>query len=124
MVPGEKIMMNRRHALKKIFGTIFATLFNGLLAREGRAQIGRASSPHKVDKKMALYQNHPDKGKMCMNCRHFIPPGGMSSMMNGMPDMGSMTDSMGMGKMMAGRCTIVAGPISPMGYCRFYQKKR
>ena len=36
---------------------------------------------------------------------------------------GGMNGAMGMGRMMEGACTIVAGPVSPMGYCRFYERK-
>ncbi|EAY56892.1 MAG: hypothetical protein UBAL2_80490169a [Leptospirillum rubarum] len=79
---------------------------------------------HKVDKKTALYQTHPEEGKMCMNCQHFLPPKGMSShMMGDEMNMEGMNGSMGMGGMMSGACTIVAGSISPMGYCRFYLKR-
>lgn len=100
--------------------SVFSLLIAGwILLEKNPARAG----PAKISKKDAHYQTHPDDGKMCMNCQHFIFPGGMSSMMDKMPDMGGMKDSMGMGNMMAGRCHIVAGPISPMGYCRFYQEK-
>lgn len=100
--------------------SVFSLLIAGwILLEKNPARAGTT----KISKKIALYQTHPDEGKMCMNCQHFLPSKGMSSMMNGMPDMGDMKDSMGMGNMMAGRCHIVAGPISPMGYCRFYRQK-
>ena len=116
--------MNRRQALKMLGATVVASLLYPLLTKEGAVRSWAAPRPQKVDKKAALYQRHPEAGKMCMNCRHFIPPEGMSSMMGGMgQNMEGMNDSMGMGRMMEGACTIVEGPISPMGYCRFYERK-
>ncbi len=123
--------MDRRQALKKMIVTVATIVFYRLLAVEGKAQAGSASSPRKVDKKTAHYQDHPLDGKMCMNCRYFLPPEGMSSMMDemrqgmgGMNGMNGMNGSGSMGRMMAGECKVVAGPISPMGYCRFYQEIR
>ena len=117
--------MNRRQALKKMLAIGGAALLVPFAAFSERA---RAASPsagvQKVDKKTARYRDHPEDGKMCMNCRHFIPPKGMGSMMEGTgKGMGTMDGSMGMGSMMAGGCEVVAGPISPMGYCRFYLEK-
>ena len=116
-------MMNRRQALKKMFTTVVAGLLYPLLPKEDPIRSWAAPRPQKVDKKTALYQSHPEDGKMCMNCRHFIPPEGMSSMMEGRGQgTGGMNGAMGMGRMMEGACTIVEGPISPMGYCRFYER--
>ncbi|MEC4682541.1 MAG: hypothetical protein VST70_02515 [Nitrospirota bacterium] len=107
-----------------MFAMFVAGLLSPLLSNGGRNRAWATPSPFKVDKKTARYQNHPEDGKMCMNCRNFIPPKGMGSMMEEMKQgMGSMDGPMGMGKMMAGGCTIVAGAISPMGYCRFYERK-
>lgn len=117
-------MMNRRQFIKKMFVSFGAGLLCILMPKKGPSRSWAASLVHKVDKKSALYQSHPEDGKMCMNCRHFIPPEGMSSMMEGGGQgMGGMNGAMGMGNMMAGGCTLVAGPISPMGYCRFYERK-
>ena len=81
----------------------------------------------KISKKIARYQSHPDKGKMCMNCTHFLPANPqMKQMMGNMPGMGGMMQGMPMermnGKMMEkmGLCEVVEGPVSPMGYCQFY----
>lgn len=118
--------MNRRQALKKMIVTVAAVFLYRLLGTGGKAQAS-SPSPRKVDKKIAHYQNHPQDGKMCMNCRYFLPPEGMSSMMDdmqqGMGSMNGMNGSGNMGRMMAGECKIVDGPVSPMGYCRFYQEK-
>ena len=116
--------MDRRKALQKMFWVVLAALAYPLTTKRGQNRAWAAPLPHKVDKKTARYQNHPEDGKMCMNCRHFIPPRGMGSMMEGTNQgMGSKDGPMGMGNMMAGGCTIVAGAISPMGYCRFYEGK-
>ena len=117
--------MNRRQALKKMLAIGGAALLVPFAAFSERT---RAASPsagvHKVDKKTARYRDHPEDGKMCMNCSHFIPSKGMGSMMEGMGQgMGGMNGSMGMEHMMAGECEVVAGPVSPMGYCRFYHAK-
>ncbi len=117
-------MMDRRQALKKMFRIVVAALAYPVTAKGGQNQAWAAPLAQKIDKKTARYQNYPEDGKMCMNCRHFIPPRGMGSMMEGMKQgTGSMDGSMGMGNMMAGECTVVAGPVSPMGYCRFYMLK-
>ena len=104
--------------------TVVAVLLYPLLPKGGSIQSWADTlPPKKIDKKTARYQDHPEAGKMCMNCRHFIPPEGMSSMMGGMgQDMGGMNGPMGMGRMMEGACRVVAGPVSPMGYCRFYER--
>lgn len=126
-------MLDRRKALKKMIVTVAAIVFYRLLAVEGKAQAGPdpSSPPRKVDKKTAHYQDHPLDGKMCMNCRYFVPPEGMSSMMDnmrqgmgGMNGMNGRDGSGSMGRMMAGECKVVVGPISPMGHCRFYQEIR
>ena len=116
--------MDRREAIKTMFATFVAGLLYPLLTNGGRNRAWATPSPSKVDKKTAHYRGHPKDGKMCMNCRYFIPPEGMRSMMEGMGQgMGGMNGGRGMGQMMAGECKVVAGPVSPMGYCRFYKRK-
>ena len=46
-------------------------------------------------KAVALYQDFPNRGRRCAGCRHFLEPNG---------------------------CQIVAGEISPNGWCRFYER--
>jgi hypothetical protein len=59
----------------------------------GRSTPARAGSASKED---FHYQDHPNEGKHCANCTAFVaPPGGQ----------------------VAGTCNIVAGPISPDGWC-------
>jgi hypothetical protein len=47
-----------------------------------------------VPKAVARYQNAPNGRQRCGRCVHFVPPG---------------------------RCEIVAGEISPQGWCRFFE---
>jgi hypothetical protein len=48
----------------------------------------------KTTKALALYQNTPNRGERCAGCTHFLKPNG---------------------------CEIVAGAISPNGWCRFHE---
>jgi hypothetical protein len=45
-------------------------------------------------KPLALYQDTPNQGRRCAGCTHFLQPNA---------------------------CDIVAGEISPNGWCRFYE---
>ena len=72
-----------------------------------------AAQQTKAAKKAAQYQDHPKDGKMCGHCRFFIAKGGK-------PGEGMMGGGVGPGKMADGTCQIVAGAISPMGWCQFY----
>jgi hypothetical protein len=47
-------------------------------------------------KPVALYQDSPNKGRRCAGCTHFLEPNA---------------------------CEIVAGEISPDGWCRFHEPK-
>ena len=47
-------------------------------------------------KLVALYQDSPNKGRRCAGCTHFLEPNA---------------------------CEIVAGEISPDGWCRFHEPK-
>jgi hypothetical protein len=47
-------------------------------------------------KPLALYQDSPNKGRRCDGCTHFLEPNA---------------------------CEIVAGEISPDGWCRFYKPR-
>lgn len=49
------------------------------------------------------YQDHPNEGKKCSDCTEFLPPDQTTSS--------------------AGACRIVAGPISPDGWCMAFTKK-
>lgn len=54
------------------------------------------SAAAKMTQKAALYQNKPKEGAKCATCTHFQPPAS---------------------------CNIVAGTISPNGWCQMYIKK-
>jgi hypothetical protein len=117
-----KKSVSRRDFLKRM--TFFALLGAGWILLKRNPAL--AGTP-KVSKKIAHYQSHPDQGKMCMSCTHFLPADPkMKQMMENMPGMGGMMQGMPMdgmkGKMMGkmGLCEVVEGPVSPMGYCRFY----
>lgn len=114
--------VSRRDFLRRI--QVFALLGAGWIFLERNPAL--AGTP-KISQKIAHYQSHPEQGKMCMNCTHFLPASPqMKQMMENMPGMGQMMQGMPMegmkGKMMGmmGLCEVVEGPVSPMGYCRFY----
>ena len=117
-----KKSVSRRDFLKRM--SFFALLGAGwILLKRNQALAGNP----KVSKKIAHYQSHPAQGKMCMSCTHFLPADPkMKQMMENMPGIGGMMQKMPMdemkGKMMGemGLCEVVEGPVSPMGYCRFY----
>lgn len=60
----------------------------------GAVDIAQAQA--KTDKKTAKYQDHPNKGQQCAICRFFRPPKS---------------------------CQLVAGDISPNGWCSYFAKK-
>jgi hypothetical protein len=60
----------------------------------GRALAQQA--PQKIDQKTAMYQPSPKNGQSCNKCVQFEPPSG---------------------------CKIVAGTISPAGWCSLYSPK-
>lgn len=68
------------------------------VAAGGAAILGSAISPAEagMPQKAAGYQNTPKGNQSCASCEHFEPPSS---------------------------CGIVAGKISPHGWCRFYLKK-
>lgn len=69
----------------------------------------------KAAKVAVHYQDHPVPGKMCGMCRFFIAHGATS------PGKGMMgSDTSGMKGCQDGSCQVVAGAISPMGYCTLY----
>lgn len=55
-----------------------------------------AEAQTKTPKSVAKYQDHPNKGQQCSTCNFFLPPKS---------------------------CQLVAGDISPNGWCSFYAKK-
>jgi hypothetical protein len=55
-----------------------------------------ARTPGTEPKTVALYQDFPNQGRRCAGCAHFIEPNA---------------------------CEIVAGEISPNGWCRHYEAR-
>ncbi len=98
----------RRAWLKKAFVlSIAVTALPKLALSDGKAV--------KASKTAVHYQDHPMPGKMCGMCRFFIPHGATS------PGKGMMGSGMsGMKDCQDGSCQVVAGKISPMGYCTLY----
>jgi hypothetical protein len=68
----------------------------------------------KVSKASAHYRDYPKGMQMCHMCRYYTGRGAMGGMCMGG---GSM-----MGMMGAGACQLVAGRISPMGWCDLYAR--
>lgn len=95
----------RRIWLGKVFSLSLATLASSKLAF-GASKTAQAT---------VHYQDHPLQGKMCGMCRFFIPDGATA------PGKGMMGSGMaGMKGCKSGTCQLVAGKISPMGYCILY----
>jgi hypothetical protein len=65
----------------------------GLSACASAPEMRTAGTTSKV---AALYQNSPNQGRRCAGCTHFIEPNA---------------------------CEIVAGEISPDGWCRFHEPR-
>lgn len=82
----------------------------------------------KASKSIVHYQDHPKEMQMCSMCKFFISAGGsrggMASGMMGNSEMMMRTGMMGHGMMGTGTCEVVAGRISPMGYCDLYAPRR
>jgi hypothetical protein len=76
----------------------------------------------KVSKSTAHYQDHPKGMQMCGMCKYFVSAGGgvMGSGMMRMMGTGMMVRGM----MRNGACELVAGRISPMGYCDLYAPRQ
>ena len=101
----------RRIWLKKVFFLSLATLTSSKVVF-GASKTAQAA---------VHYQDHPAQGKMCGMCRFFIPDGvtapGKGMMGSAMSGMSGMS---GMKGCKSGTCQLVAGKISPMGYCILY----
>ncbi len=78
---------------------LFQTLIgSAAVVGAGLALVGiqSADAQSKTPKKVAKYQDHPNGGKECSKCRFFLPPQS---------------------------CQLVAGNISPNGWCSFFAPK-
>ncbi len=80
---------------RRVFHTLLASAaaIGAALALAGP---DAANAQAKTPKKVAKYQDHPNKGAKCSDCRFFRPPKS---------------------------CQLVAGDISPNGWCSFFAKK-
>lgn len=86
----------RRRFLEEAAAAVPALLIMPLVYRPGAARAGAAS------KEAYHYQDHPNEGKHCANCTQFVPP-----------EMGQAL----------GSCQIVAGAISPDGWCMAFTSR-
>ena len=83
--------LSRRRVFQTLIGS--AAVIGAALSLVSAEQ---ADAQSKTPKKVAKYQDHPNKGQQCSTCRFFRPPKS---------------------------CQLVAGDISPNGWCSFYAKK-
>jgi hypothetical protein len=70
----------------------------------------------KAGKAAVHYRDHPNGMQMCHMCKFYLAGSGRRSGMGGM----CMGGGSMMGMMGAGACQVVAGRISPMGWCDLY----
>jgi len=78
---------------------LFPTLLGGgavVAAAVSLAKSRMAAAQSKTSQKVAKYQDHPNKGAQCSDCRFFLPPKS---------------------------CQLVEGDISANGWCSFFAKK-
>ncbi|MDO3434540.1 twin-arginine translocation signal domain-containing protein [Rhizobium sp. CBN3] len=91
--PNQKL--SRRKLLKvSLAGAIAAS--TGVLASCMTSPSSPAARVGTTPKREARYQDSPNRGRRCGGCTHFMEPNA---------------------------CEIVAGEISPNGWCRFHQPK-
>lgn len=89
----DKLQKERRRMLAR--GMIMLTGITVLTS-------GRVAFASKASKSDFHYRDYPNEGKSCTDCTEFLPA--------------QTADS-------AGACRIVAGPISPNGWCMAFTKK-
>ncbi len=89
---------SRRNALRRIAGVAGATASLPLLSWSASA-LAQADDAAKASKSAVQYQDHPKGTSDCAHCANFVP--------------GKSTDA-------AGSCLVVAGDISPKGWCLAY----
>ncbi|MGE4530269.1 MAG: iron oxidase [Acidithiobacillus sp.] len=88
--------MNRRDWLKSTSKIAVAAAVAPLVF----SSVANASTADALQSKSSVsYQDHPSGKDMCSNCAHFVP---------------------GPSPVVAGTCKVVAGKISPKGYCYAY----
>lgn len=92
-------LMSRRSALRLLAGAAGAVASLPLLGWAASPPPDAAEATGIVAKSAVQYQDHPKGSSFCANCANFIPP-----RKPGAP----------------GHCAIVAGDISPKGWCLAY----
>ncbi|MHB8456034.1 MAG: hypothetical protein ACYDDO_15410 [Acidiferrobacterales bacterium] len=95
--------VSRRQWLKGLALAVSTSTLSPLIRRVAlAAPAASKASPASVQYRIPAGPNH---GKHCMMCRYFIPDRkqGMGAMCRG------------------GTCQLVAGPVSPMGYCVLFK---
>ena len=80
---------------RQLLPTIIGAI-GAVTAAVSLAESNSAEAQSKVDKTTAKYQDHPNSGNSCSLCNYFRPPKS---------------------------CQLVAGDISPNGWCSFFMKK-
>jgi hypothetical protein len=91
----ESLDVSRRTFLERSFAGV-VIVSTGMLSACMQLVGQRSGGRQKATKAAAHYQNHPNKQQRCGGCDHY-----------GFPF----------------ACGIVAGPISPHGWCRFYKAR-
>ncbi len=89
--PSTQDGLSRRRVFQSLIGS--AAMMSAVIALAGTRP---ADAQSKTPKKVAKYQDNPNKGAKCSDCRFFRPPKA---------------------------CQLVAGDISPNGWCSFFAKK-
>ena len=82
------------------------SLLRGLVVAPGAAMlvgVGAAQAAGTVPKANAKYQDHPKGAQQCGKCNYFLPAASATAL---------------------GQCKLVAGPISPNGWCQLFAPKR
>ncbi|SDL70662.1 High potential iron-sulfur protein [Modicisalibacter muralis] len=93
------LLISRRGTLRFLVGAAGSAASLPLLAWPVSARAGTLPASGTASKSALQYQDHPKGTSSCANCANFIP--------------GKNPDA-------AGRCIIVAGDISPKGWCLAY----
>ncbi len=95
--------VSRRQWLKGFALAVSTSTLSALLRRVAHAAPAASKvTPASVQYRIPAGPNH---GKHCMMCHYFIP---------------DHTQGMG-GMCRSGTCQVVAGPVSPMGYCILFK---
>jgi hypothetical protein len=92
----ESVTVSRRSILQRVAHAGGAATLLAVTANRARAAEAKTTAAGKTAKQAAGYQNSPNGGQSCSVCIAFVPPNA---------------------------CRIVAGTISPQGWCKIWQRK-